>query len=197
MKRAAGFTLAIAVLAGTAGLATAAARTHVHIYRPFNSAGQPVGRVTHTYHGSCGSGSDASGRSDAWRCTVSGSTIADPCFSSSQQTSFVLCPATGPWNSNVIKVRLFSKLPKGMANHGRPSTHGLPWALVTVRGWKCRLNTGATRLVDGRRENYSCRGTKQWLYGAPQRGSEPWKIYVAGPQAKHLHNRTAIKAAWF
>jgi hypothetical protein len=40
-------------------------------------------------------------------------------------------------------------------------------------------------------------GTKQALYGAPQRGSEPWKTYLAGSQAKTLSKKTEIRKAWF
>jgi hypothetical protein len=191
------FALVAIVLAAIPALALAATRTHAHIYKPFNSAGQPVGRVTHTYPGTCLGGSDASPRSDAWRCIVSGSTIVDPCFSSSKASHFVLCPTTGPWSNHVFKVRLNSKLPGRMANKGKPSTHGLPWALVTVEGWKCRLNTGATQTVGGKRQNYFCKGTSKSLWGAPQRGSEPWKIYVAGNHPKALHTKTGIRAAWF
>jgi hypothetical protein len=194
MKKAAGLSLATVVLAGTAGLALAASSTHVHIYRPFTSSGKPVGHVTHAYTGSCMGGSDASRRSDAWRCTVSGSSIDDPCFSSSKAKKIVLCPATGPWSSKVIKVKLNSKLPRG--NSGRPSTHGLPWALVTVKGWKCRLDTGATAVVHGKRQNYFCQGTSKSLWGAPQRGSEPWRIDVGGNHPRTF-SKTGIKAAWF
>jgi hypothetical protein len=184
-------------MAAIPAVALAAAGTQTHVYEPFTSAGKPVGRVTHTYPGSCFAGSAASGRSDAWRCTVSGSTIVDPCFSSSKAKHFVLCPATGPWSSKLIKVRLTTKLPRKLANKGKPSTHGLPWALVTVKGWKCNLDTGATQTVGARRQNYFCKGTSQSLWGSPQRGSEPWKIFVAGNHPKRLRAKTGIKTAWF
>jgi hypothetical protein len=195
VKRTGTITLVLVLLATIPALAATGTRTH--IYRPFNAAGKPVGHVAHTYPGSCIGGSDASRRRDAWRCVISGSSLADPCFSSAKAKHVVLCPATGPWSSAVIKINLTSKLPGGKANKGRPSTHGLPWALVTVKGWKCRLDTGATNVVDGKRQNYFCKGTHQSLWGSPQRGSEPWKIYLAGNHPKHLHTKTAIKTAWF
>lgn len=197
MKHTTKFGLVVVVLAAIPTLAVAATRTHAHIYEPFSSAGKPVGRVTHTYPGSCIGGSDASRRSDAWRCIVSGSTIVDPCFSSPKARHFVLCPTTGPWSRAVIKVTLTSKLPGKLANKGRPSTRGLPWALVTVKGWKCRLDTGATQTVQGKRQNYFCKGTSKSLWGSPQRGSEPWKIYVADNHPKRLHATTGVGAAWF
>jgi hypothetical protein len=196
VKKPAGIVLAITLMALTAGVAWAASSTHAHIYEPFNSAGKPVGHVTHTYTGSCYSGSLSSPRKDAWRC-ISGNALLDPCFSSSKAKHFVLCPVTGPWSSKVVKLKLIKKLPKAQGGKANPSTHGMPWALVTVKGWKCQLDTGATRVVHHQRENYFCKGTKQWLYGSPERGSEPWKIYVAGPKANHLSKKTGIKAAWF
>jgi hypothetical protein len=74
---------------------------------------------------------------------------------------------------------------------------GLPWALVTANGWKCRLETGATSVLDGQRLNYSCTGTQRVLWGAPNRGSEPWTIFVAPAQAHKLNHTVAISAAWF
>jgi hypothetical protein len=189
--------LAAAVLVALPALALAATHTATHIYKPFNSAGKPVGKVIHTYPGSCFGGSDASGRSDAWRCIAAGSTIIDPCFSSAKAKGFVLCPAPGVVGTRLDKIKLNSKLPGKQGNKGKPSTHGLPWAVVTIKGFQCRLETGATTVVDGKRANYYCKGPKKWLYGAPDRKSEPWKIYVAGPGAKHLTKKTGIKEAWF
>lgn len=196
MKTAAGIALTIAVLAASTGMALAGTRTHAHVYRPFTASGQPAGHVTKTVRGSCWTGSLAADRRDAWRC-MGGNFIYDPCFSSSKAHGVVLCAATGPWSSDVIKFKLTKKLPAKFANKRAPSTHGLPWALVTTKGWKCRLVTGATTVADGKRANYACQGTSEMLWGSPERGSEPWKIYVAKPQAKHLHNRTGIRAAWF
>jgi hypothetical protein len=73
----------------------------------------------------------------------------------------------------------------------------LPWALETVAGWKCRLATGATSLVDGKHQNYFSTGTQDSLWGAPSRTSEPWRIYAAPNAAKKLSRKVEIKSAWF
>jgi hypothetical protein len=128
---------------------------------------------------------------------MSGNLIYDPCFSSSNAKGIVLCPASGPWSSSAIKIKLTRKVPIKYGNKGKPSTSGLPWALVTSAGWKCELNTGATSVVRGKRQNYFCTGTQDSLWGAPLRRSQPWKIYVAPTGAKRLRSEVAIQAAWF
>jgi hypothetical protein len=191
--------LAAVVLTAIPGLALAASRTQVHIYEPFNSAGQRVGHVAQTISGSCLGNSDASRRGDAWRCEAQqgfGVFILDPCFSSDKAKHFVLCPATGPWSNKVIKLKLTRQLGHGPPGNANP-THGLPWALITVENWRCRLNTGATTFSHGKRLNYACKGTTKKLWGAPERRSEPWKIYVAGKHPRRFHTKTGIKAAWF
>jgi hypothetical protein len=182
-------------LTGT-GAAAAGQRTQLSIYAPFSASGTPTVRVTNTVRGHCWTGSLAAAREDAWRC-MSGNFIYDPCFSSASAQGIVLCPATGPWNSAAIEIRLTRSLPNQYGNKGKPSTSGLPWALVTMSGWKCRLATGATTVVDGRRANYGCTRTKDWLWGAPMRRSEPWRIYAASGTARKLSRTIAIRAAWF
>lgn len=180
----------------TAGTATAATHTHASIYAPFASSGAPMVHVTGTVRGHCWTGSLAAARRDAWRC-LTGNQIHDPCFSSVNARGRVLCPVSGPWSPRAIQIKLTARLPTKYANPGSPSTAGLPWALVTTSGWRCELNTGATTVVQGRRANYACTGTSDWLWGAPSRRSHPWKIYVA-PASTHQLNRTVgIPAAWF
>ena len=190
--------LVAAMTAAALGTETAVAgqRTQLSIYEPFTPAGAPTVRVTSTIRGNCWTGSSAAAREDAWRC-MSGNFIYDPCFSSTGVRGIVLCPATGPWSSAAIEIKLTRRLPSKYGNKGKPSTKGLPWALLTASGWKCRLDTGATAVVDGRRANYACTGTKDWLWGAPTRQSEPWRIYVAPVSAKKLSRTASIRAAWF
>jgi hypothetical protein len=191
--------LAVGVFAAVvlaAGPAAAATQTQATIYSAFAASGSPAGHVTGTLRGHCWSGSLATERQDAWRC-LSGNLIYDPCFSSANAKGIVLCPATGPWSASTIEIKLTSKLPANYGNKGKPSTSGLPWALVTTQGWKCRLTTGASTVVDGKRANYFCTGTADTLWGAPTRASQPWKIYVAPNGAKKLKRKVAISSAWF
>ena len=185
----------IVAFIGTPGTAAAGAPTKLTIYAPFTSSGAPSVRVARIIRGHCWTGSLASSRADAWRC-MSGNFIYDPCFSSASTTGIVLCP-NGPWSSAAIEIRLIQSLPRTYANRGKPSTAGVPWALVTTSGWKCLLATGATAVVDRRRANYGCGHTKDWLWGAPMRKPTPWRIYAAPFSATRLSRTARIRAAWF
>jgi hypothetical protein len=187
--------LACLTVAGLAGTALAGTHTRARIYEPFKASGKPAFHVSKTYSGSCFAASIAVNRRDAWRC-MSGNAINDPCFSSAKAKGVVLCPASGPWKKSLIKIKYKGKLP-GPANKGKPSTRGLPWALITTSGWKCRLDTGATQVVGGKRENYFCSGTSKALWGGPKRSVEPWTIYVAPNSATSLSQTTGIRSAWF
>ena len=190
--------LAATVLVAVAAtaVALAATQTQTSIYSPFTASGESATHVKSTVRGHCFTGSLAVNHQDAWRC-LSGNLIYDPCFSSAGAAGIVLCPASGPWGSSAIEIKLTEKLPSNLGNKGKPSTSGLPWALMTVAGWKCKLATGATSVVDGKRQNYFCTGTEDALWGAPSRKSEPWSIYAAPNRAKKLSRRVAIKFAWF
>lgn len=185
-----------AVALGGAARAGAAMRTRASVFHAFTSAGKPAGHVARTLRGSCWTGSLAADRADAWRC-MAGNEILDPCFSSPRARGRVLCPATGPWSSSLVELKLTKRLPGQYANRRRPSTFGLPWALRTTLGWRCELATGATTVVHGLRLNYFCTGTKQGLWGSPLRASEPWRIYVAPSSARTLRRRVGISVAWF
>ncbi|HUA45797.1 MAG TPA: hypothetical protein VMA77_11245 [Solirubrobacteraceae bacterium] len=188
--------LAAIVLAAGVPAAAAGMQTQTSIYSPFAASGQPAAHVVSTVRGHCWTGSLAVNHQDAWRC-LSGNFIYDPCFSSAAAAGIVLCPASGPWGSSAIEIKLTQRLPSKFGNKGGPSTSGVPWALVTLAGWKCKLATGATTVIDGERQNYFCTGTKDALWGAPSRASEPWRIYAAPNGATKLSRRVEIKSAWF
>lgn len=191
--------LAVGVFAGAVlavGTAAAVAHTQASIYTPFAASGKPAGPVTSTVRGHCWTGSLSVDHRGAWRC-LSGNLIYDPCFSSANAKGIVLCPATGPWSSSAIEIRLSSNLPVKYGNTGKPSMSGLPWALVTTQGWNCRLATGATTVVHGKRQNYFCTGTQDSLWGAPTRTSQLWKIYAAPNGSKKLSRQVSIRSAWF
>jgi hypothetical protein len=194
-RRAALMALVTAAVVATA-TAAASERTQLTIYHAFTASGAPTVRVTSTIRGHCWTGSLSSPRADAWRC-MSSNFIYDPCFSSTSVRGIVLCPATGLWSSAAIEIRLTQSLPTNYGNQDKPSTAGLPWALVTTSGWKCLLDTGAAGVINGRRANYVCSRTKDWLWGAPRRRSEPWRIYAAPVSAAKLSRMVSIRAVWF
>ena len=166
--------------------------TQTHIYQAFSSSGTPTVRITSILRGSCWNESLAAGRNDAWRC-MSGNDIFDPCFSSPKAQGVVLC-IMSPWSATGVEIVLTKRLPSSFA--GRPSTAGLPWAIQTFTGLKCEFATGATMVIGGRRANYGC-NSNEWLWGAPSRSWEPWMIYAAVVDAKHLSKRVKIAVAWF
>lgn len=195
---AAALALGTAVVGGTAGAtgAATATRTRATIFRPFTSSGTPAAHVNRTVHGYCWTGSLASARSDAWRCAA-GNEIIDPCFSSAKARGIVLCSASGPWSSSLLKMKLTKKLPRMYANRRRPSTRGFPWALRTTSGWRCELVTGATTVVHGVRLSYFCKGTNLGLWRSPARRFRTWRIYAAPSSATTLRRRVGISSAWF
>ena len=183
-----------AVLLSLAGGA-AAKPTTTHIYRAFHRDGTPALHVTRTLRGSCFTGSIAAFRDDAWRC-MSGNSLLDPCFSSTTARGIVLCPI-GPWSSSAVKLGLTRGLPRSQADKARPSTSGHPWGIRTGSGWKCEFNTGTGNLIGSRASTYFCRGTTNWLWGLPNRGSQPWTIFAAPLNAKVLSRRVSVTDAWF
>jgi hypothetical protein len=105
----------------------------------------------------------------------------------------VICPL-GPWTSAGAEITLTGRLTG--ANKGKPSTSGNPWAVETPSD-KCVLATGATSILDRRRANYFCGTSKNVLWGAPSRQSEPWTIYSAPATATKLTRKVPIRVAWF
>jgi hypothetical protein len=185
---------ALAGAGGVAGAGAAPLRTTDAIYEVFGPTGG-VSLQTKTESGSCFSGSDATQRSDAWRCS-SGNELLDPCFSSPLAAGTVVCPAA-PWLHTGITIRLTQPLPSAEADHGAASLARLPWALELYDGSRCLLATGATSVLDGRRLNYFCGGqSKTGLWGAPNRSTQPWRIYRAAFTAKRLTQRVAVRRAW-
>jgi len=191
---AASLAMFVAVLAAGPALASAK-RTRAVVYEAFASSGKPAHRVQRTLRGSCYVGAQSVNRDDAWRCT-SGNELFDPCFSSAQAKGVVLCPST-PLSGSVTEIKLTKGLPTAMADKGKPSTSGVPWALETTTGLKCVIDTGATNAIGRTRANYGCTKGTDWLWGDPARKTEPWTISIAPLNARRLKQRVGIAEAWF
>jgi hypothetical protein len=190
------FGTLIAVMAIGSGIASAdPITTKTHIFQAFSSSGTPTLNISKHVNGSCFSGAESINRNDAWRC-MSNNILYDPCFSSSNANGYVLCVAN-PWSSSAVKLHLTNSLPQNSANKHKPSTAVRPWGIKTVAGLKCRYVTGATTTIGGRRANYACKHSNTWLWGAPFRNTEPWKIYAAPLNASKLKHKARIAIAWF
>ena len=126
-----------------------------------------------TLHGFCWTGSNVSGRADAWRCSLdtalaSGANLIDPCYSASADATSVVCPTNFPQGSDGVTVVLDQKLGcgpstgcgPGNAEGGKPS----PVRIELPDGVACSFVEGATFGVNGERANFSCADTS-WLVG--------------------------------
>ena len=185
--------VALAALAASSA-AMAGTPTSARIYQAFTSSGNPAIRVTKTVIGSCFSGSIQADRRDAWRCS-SHNLIYDPCFSSSNTTGTVLCPAAA-WKRSGVDIGLTKPLPYKF-NAGRaPSTDGPPWAMQTASSANCvmeGMGPVSSNRVFGR---YACTNGK-WLWGRLNRNARPWTMYIAPLTATKLTSLARIKIAWY
>jgi hypothetical protein len=187
--------VSVAVSALAAGsVAIAATRTSARIYRAFTSSGASAITVTKTVHGRCFAGSNEANRNDAWRCT-SKNLIYDPCFSSSKARGIVLCPVAA-WRRSGVKIVLRSGLPTRFGNKRAPSTRSTPWAMQTFSGVKCSLQGMGPAISPTVFGRYACRNGK-WLWGHPNRTTQPWTMFMAPVTATTLTTRAKIAIAWF
>ena len=165
-------------------------KTKPRVFRPFSPSGRSLLR-TKTRHGLCFTGSLATVRRDAWRCFV-GNGIVDPCFSSAHVSGSVLCPRAA-WKRTGIRLKLRQPLPRP---HGRKASIKLqPWGIQLVDGRHCGVVTGGTEAIAGLRANFGC-GDNDWLWGFPNRSTEPWTIFIAPAGATVLGTRVPIRRAW-
>jgi hypothetical protein len=185
----------VALTALSAGsVAIAGTRTSARIYRAFTSSGSPAITVTKTVGGHCFSGSIQADRNDAWRC-LSKNLLYDPCFSSSKAGGIVLCPVEA-WRRSGVKIILNRRLPTKAGNSRAPSTNVRPWAIQTMSSVKCVLEGMGPVLGPKLFGDYACLNGK-WLWGQPNRKTQPWTIYMAPVTATQLTTKAKIAIAWF
>ena len=163
------------------------------VFKPYLSAGEPAFPFR-TESGHCFTGSLAINRTDAWRCIV-GNVIHDPCFSSTLDPGGVLCPDRQVTSG--IDIRLTKRLPRALADSGKPSLRNQPWDIELMNGRHFVFSSGATNVVHGVRLNYFCGASCNYgLWGFPRRSTQPWTILVGPFTAKALHERRAIRHVW-
>jgi hypothetical protein len=184
----------VLVALAASSVATASTKTSARIYRAFTSTGAPAISVTKTVKGHCFAGSSQANRNDAWRC-ISKNLIYDPCFSSSKAKGIVLCPAAA-WRRSGVKITLTSGLPTKFGNRRAPSTTVRPWAMQTVSGLRC-VHEGMGPFINANVfGSYACTNGR-WLWGHPNRRTQPWTIFIAPVTAKTLTTKARIGIAWF
>ncbi len=175
-------------------VAAAATQTSARIYRAFTSSGASAISITKTVRGHCFSGSLQADRNDAWRC-LSKNLLYDPCFSSSKARGIVLCPAAA-WRRSGVKIVLTKGLPVKSGNTRPPSTKVAPWAMQTMSSINCVLEGMGPVISPNLAADYACRNGK-WLWGRPNRRTQPWTIYIAPVTATKLTTKARIRLAWF
>ncbi|TMM04303.1 MAG: hypothetical protein E6G05_06330 [Actinobacteria bacterium] len=186
-------TVALAALAASS-VAMGGTRTSARIYQAFTSSGAPAISVTKTVKGHCFSGSSRVNRNDAWRC-LSKNLLYDPCFSSSKAKGIVLCPAAA-WRRSGVKIILTQGLPTKFGNKRAPSTNVRPWAMQTISGIRCVREGMGPFIIPTVVGDYACTNGK-WLWGQPNRKTQPWTIYMASVTATTLTTKARIRIAWF
>jgi hypothetical protein len=193
LLRVVGSVVLVTAVVGTLTAAPSAGgtTTSARLYSPYSASGRIVIR-TSTRRGSCFSGSLATARRDAWRCSY-GNYIVDPCFKSAARRD-VVCPL-GPSLRSGIRLVLTKALPRRYRNHGTPSTRLQPWALRLTNGTYCQYVTGASNAIGSNRLNYFCRRGDP-LWGSPRRSSQPWTIFREPATARRLTRRVPIGIAW-
>jgi len=155
---------------------TAQQPTAIHVYAPFHASGTPVLPTARTVTGYCWTTSNATARTDAWRC-MARNNILDPCFAASQVAHFVLCPDGGPWSGKVVRMNLSRTLPALEATSPEPSPTTEPaWAVELGDGGHCQLILGAGNVTADLRENYNCTNGVT-LYGTASHSTQPWTIF--------------------
>lgn len=167
--------------------------TPVYTYQPF-AAGElkPSIKVDGTVKGECFTGSSASPRSDAWRCTA-GKEVYDPCFSGAE--GYVVCPQYFS-TRKVTKLELEKPLP-AEGNTGSPTAQkGLPWALLALPyAHQCRVVTGARGTYQGKTIFYTC--VQGELVGKLNRTSPRWTAKFLSEGDNPTLYTLAVRGAWY
>jgi hypothetical protein len=199
-----GAGIAIALLASGCGSTSPATvqqtttqpqATAVRIYAPFNASEAPTLPIARTVTGYCWTSSNATARTDAWRC-MTGNEILDPCFAASRAARFVLCPDGGPWSGEVFRMNLSRELPTLEPTRAEPPPTTEPaWAVELEDGAHCVLLEGTGNIVANLRENYKCTDGVT-LYGNANRAAQPWTIFGRHGSAGQLTPQP-VAAMWY
>jgi hypothetical protein len=118
--------------------------TQIVMFQPTVPEGRPI-------DGSCWTGSIATNRPGAWRCSV-GNGIYDPCFSVTAAPDLVVCQ-----RSPLTKRRLALKLTKPLPTAQKTVCKDCVWAFELADGSTCTIaGTGTLAMVAGGPLRWGC-----------------------------------------
>jgi len=118
--------------------------TQVIMFQPAVPKGRPL-------DGSCWTGSIATDRPGAWRCSV-GNGIYDPCFSVTAAPDLVVCQSS-PFTKHEVALKLTKPLPTPQKTVCKDCV----WALELADGATCTIaGTGTLAMVAGEPLRWSC-----------------------------------------
>jgi hypothetical protein len=147
--------LVVLMLCSTARTESA---TQVITVQPAIPGGRPI-------RGSCWTGSIATDRPGAWRCTA-GNMIYDPCFSVLSAQAIVVCEAD-PFRTPGVALRLTKPLPAATKTRCKDCV----WALELADGSTCTVaGTGTLAMVAGQPLRWSCPNLTCSGNGCPEIG---------------------------
>ncbi len=106
-----------------------------------------------------------------------------------------MCPTSFPWVRRAVEIKLSSQLPYKFGNARGAPTSGRPWVIQTVNGKACTMLTGVSKLIRGKRIDYSCTGGSG-LIGDVRKKAKLWMIRYLAKGSKQPA-WTGVKTAWW
>ncbi|NCU42016.1 MAG: hypothetical protein EOM19_04860 [Candidatus Moranbacteria bacterium] len=145
-------------------------------------------------NGDCWTGSIASFRRDAFRCSFDNS-IVDPCFEDPYNFKSVTCPQY-PEEEHplILKIDAAKVEPK---NQGMEDTkYNFPWYVIMYDGSTCRMITGTAIVVADKRFDYFCSNGDTHSLILPLKERDG-KLYMDCTRNGRIIEDCLIKEAWF
>jgi hypothetical protein len=132
-----------------------------------------------------------------WRCMpLGGGGPVEPCWAAASGPESAALDMTcmfEPWTKDVYLFERLDGIPNPRSGKKRP------WGLKLAGGAKCRLATGASSRVNGKRVNFVCGQLS--LLGNPNRSRRTWRIPAVrfdSDQGRYVRAGVRrIRVAWF
>lgn len=144
------------------------------------------------------------GRFDAWKCGGANE-VFDPCFELEDwpHHNRVFCFET-PWDESGVTIQLTQDLAYDERNalddeeasiSPQKIAKSIPWAVETVAGDHCVMQSGATSVIFGMRYNYECTD-ESWIIGDIDREDVRWYSFMLRPGSREIV-RVQLRVAWY